>query len=71
MPLDNQLAWSSSFQQFWADFGKCFKREEARAAAGEYVRGLLAEVERKNCWGLAEIMKKADPQAMQRLLYAA
>src|SRR5215470_1370330 len=71
MQLDNQKAWASSFQDFWSDFAKCFKREEARAAAEKYVRGLLAEVERKNCWGLAEIMQERDPQAMQRLLYQA
>ncbi len=69
MQLSTNRAWSGFFEEFWRDFGKCFKREEARQAAGKYVRGLLAEVERKNCWQLAEIMKERDPQAMQRLLY--
>src|SRR5258708_2621485 len=71
MQLNTKSAWYDSFEDFWVDFAKCFKREEARAAAEKYVRGLLAEVERKNCWGLAEIMKETDPQAMQRLLYQA
>src|SRR5579871_721446 len=71
MELDNQKAWASSFQEFWSDFSLCFKREEVRAAAQKYVRGLLAEAECKNCWGLAEIMQESDPQAMQRLLYQA
>jgi SRSO17 transposase len=71
MQLNMRRAWSSSFEEFWRDFAKCFKREEARQAAEKYVRGLLAEVERKNCWQLAEIMKESDPQAMQRLLYQA
>lgn len=34
-----------------------------------YVRGLLAEVKRKNCWQMAEKLGAVDPQAMQRLLY--
>ncbi len=68
MQLDKKTAWSSAFKDFWQDFSKYFKREESRQAAQKYVRGLLADVGRKNCWGLAEIMKESDPQAMQRLL---
>src|SRR5688572_7272696 len=71
MQLDSKTAWFASFEGFWSDFAKCFKREEADQCAAKYVRGLLAEVERKNCWQLAEMMKEADPQAMQRLLYQA
>ena len=33
--------------------------------------GLLAPVERKNCWWLAEQAGHADPQPMQRLLRTA
>jgi SRSO17 transposase len=33
--------------------------------------GLLDPVERKNGWQLAEAVGEADPQSMQRLLYAA
>jgi len=33
-----------------------------------YLRGLLAEVERKNGWTLAEMVGEAGPQGMQRLL---
>jgi len=33
-----------------------------------YLRGLLAEVERKNGWTLAETVGEAGPQGMQRLL---
>ncbi|MEZ0077229.1 hypothetical protein ABH927_006613 [Planotetraspora sp. GP83] len=31
-----------------------FSRVEPRRAADAYVRGLLSDVERKNCWNLAE-----------------
>src|SRR5258708_3065389 len=71
MKRNTRRDWSEHFEAFWAHFPKCFKREETREAAKKYMRGLLAEVEGKNCWGLAEIMKETDPQAMQRLLYQA
>jgi SRSO17 transposase len=71
MQLNTRKGWTERFEDFWADLDKCFKREETRQAAQKYVRGLLAAVERKNCWQLAEIMKESDPQAMQRLLYQA
>jgi len=35
----------------------------------QYLRGLLAEVERKNGWQLAEAMAEDSPDGMQRLLY--
>jgi hypothetical protein len=31
-----------------------FGRVEPRRAASAYVRGLLADIDRKNCWNLAE-----------------
>jgi SRSO17 transposase len=71
MQLDSKTSWSSAFKDLWQDFSKYFKRGEVRGAAEKYVRGLLAEVERMNCWGLAEIMQESDPQAMQCLLYQA
>jgi SRSO17 transposase len=71
MQLNTRRNWSERFEEFWVDFSKCFKREETGQAAEKYVRGLLAEVERKNCWQLAEIMKENKPDTMQRLLYQA
>ncbi|MEU0572225.1 IS701 family transposase [Nonomuraea sp. NPDC005983] len=48
-----------------------FGRVEPRRTASAYVRGLLANLERKNCWSLAEHAGPAGPQAMQRLLRTA
>jgi len=48
-----------------------FRRAEARARARRYLAGLLAPVERKNGWQLAEQMGEAGPQGVQRLLNAA
>jgi SRSO17 transposase len=48
-----------------------FGRVEPRRAATAYVRGLLADLDRKNCWNLAEHAGLAGPQALQRLLRTA
>ncbi|TMR01829.1 IS701 family transposase [Nonomuraea turkmeniaca] len=48
-----------------------FGRVEPRRTAGAYVRGLLADIDRKNCWNLAEHAGLIGPQALQRLLRSA
>jgi SRSO17 transposase len=48
-----------------------FRRAEARARARRYLAGLLAPVERKNGWQLAEHLGETGPQGVQRLLNAA
>jgi SRSO17 transposase len=45
-----------------------FARSEPRARAREYVSGLVAGLERKNGWTLAEQAGEASPDGMQRLL---
>lgn len=49
----------------------CFVRVEPRLQARAYLRGLLAPVERKNSWQLAEAAGYATPDSLQRLLNAA
>src|SRR5436190_12485470 len=48
--------------------GRRFARSEPRARAREYVSGLVAGLERKNGWTLAEHAGEASPDGMQRLL---
>ena len=48
-----------------------FARVEPRATARAFVTGLLSDVERKNCWSLAEHCGHRRPDAMQRLLRSA
>jgi SRSO17 transposase len=48
-----------------------FWRKEPRARAREYVSGLVAGLERKNGWTLAERAGEASPDGMQRLLRRA
>src|SRR6266568_6096011 len=48
-----------------------FGRAEPRARVREYVSGLVAGLERKNGWTLAERAGETSPDGMQRLLRVA
>jgi SRSO17 transposase len=48
-----------------------FSRVEPRQRVGSYLRGLLAGLERKNGWTLAEHAGAVSPDGMQRLLRTA
>ncbi|MER6000847.1 IS701 family transposase [Nonomuraea angiospora] len=48
-----------------------FGRVEPRRTATAYIRGLLADIDRKNCWNLAENAAANGPQTLQRLLRTA
>ena len=48
-----------------------FARVELRRRAKAFVRGLLADLPRKNCWTLAEHAGDASPDGMQHLLARA
>ncbi len=71
MDLTDGKTWEEAFKRFFRPFERFFKRAESRANAQQYMRGLLAEVQRKNCWQLAEVVGEAHPDGMQRLLYGA
>ena len=51
-----------------AQLGPHFARRDLRQQAYNYLRGLLAQLERKNGWQLAEQAGKATPDGFQRLL---
>jgi SRSO17 transposase len=51
-----------------ASIGPRFRRAEARNRAGRFLHGLLAHVERKNGWQLAEELGEHGPRGVQRLL---
>jgi SRSO17 transposase len=48
-----------------------FARVETRRRAGRFVRGLLADLPRKNCWAIAEHAGDRDPHGMQHFLARA
>ena len=63
--------WSKALGALHERIGHRFARSEARECAHRYLRGLLARVERKNGWQLAEAIGEHDPQGVQRLLNSA
>lgn len=63
--------WQKSFESYMSQYDDCFLRSETREKATLYVRGILADVERKNGWQLSEILGLADPHPLQRLLNEA
>lgn len=68
--IPNDLAqWGDDFEVFHARFARFFERSEPRQQAVKYVRGLMAPVQRKNGWQLAEAAGDETPDKMQRLLY--
>lgn len=69
MQLEDLDRWRDSFEAFHARFAHLFSRSESREQAVKYLRGLLAPVERKNGWQVAEAVGDATPDRMQRLLY--
>ena len=60
--------WVSGLDALFARVAGRFGRVEPRRQARAYVTGLLAPVERKNGWQLAEAAGDATPDRMQRLL---
>jgi SRSO17 transposase len=61
-------AWDDDFQEFFLQFSHRFGRVETRWQARKYLRGLMAPLERRNGWTLAEQAGDDTPDAMQALL---
>ncbi len=71
LQLSNVTTWKDAFQEFYLRFKPFLGRKEVRIEARDYLQGLLAPIARKNCWNLAEMQDKKDPQPTQRLLRIA
>lgn len=63
--------WAAGLDEVHARIAARFARSEPRERVAAYVRGLLAPVERKNSWTLAERAGESSPDGMQRLLATA
>jgi len=59
---------SEELAQVHAQIGPRFQRAEARKRARRFLQGLLAPVERKNGWQMAEELGERGPRGVQRLL---
>jgi len=49
----------------------CFARPEVKQSSQLYLEALIGQVERKNCWQMAEAVEEDNPYGMQRLLCKA
>jgi SRSO17 transposase len=65
---DDLAVWDQEFQDVCARLDGLFYRTDSRAHARHYVRGLIAPLERKNGWTIAEYSGDPEPKALQRLL---
>jgi SRSO17 transposase len=63
--------WRDELEALQERIGSRFKRPEVRRRAARYLAGLLAPVERRNGWQLAEQIGEAAPDGVQRLLRTA
>jgi SRSO17 transposase len=65
---DEAVLWTEELERVAARIAPRFSRVEPRRRALAYLRGLLASVERKNGWQLAEVAGDATPDGMQDFL---
>src|SRR5262245_12672761 len=69
--ISDLAAWAAGLDSLFARVAGRFGRVEPRRLARAYLVGLLAPVERKNSWQLAEAAGRSTPDGMQRLLNSA
>ena len=74
-PEEKELSLISQGEQILAELtgriGAYFRRAEVRRRVSRYLQGLLATVERKNGWQMAEELGEANAHGVQRLLEEA
>ncbi|MHA6765427.1 IS701 family transposase [Streptacidiphilus sp. PAMC 29251] len=68
MTVEQVESWSEGIAGFHARFARHFGRSEPRERALDYLNGLLAPLERKNGWTVAEQVGQVRPDGVQRLL---
>lgn len=61
-------SWAAGLDELFARVAGRFGRVEPRRQARAYLVGLLAPVERKNGWQLAEAAGDAQPQTSNRAM---
>jgi SRSO17 transposase len=70
-PSLDREACGERFVQFMGPFASRFRRVEPRRHAAAFIRTLLAELPRVNCWTAAEQAGHQTPDAFQNLLARA
>ncbi|QCX74651.1 hypothetical protein C9F11_04740 [Streptomyces sp. YIM 121038] len=69
--MDEAGLWAAELESVFARVAGRFSRVDLRWRMRDYVRGLLAPVERKNGWQLAEYAGHRGPAGFQHLLNGA
>jgi SRSO17 transposase len=64
-------SWDAGLEELFFRFGHRFVRVEPRRRAWAYLRGLLAPLERRNGWTLAEQAGHLSPDGLQGMLCSA
>jgi SRSO17 transposase len=67
--MDERQVWSAGLAALLERVAPLFATERSRKRVARYVDGLLADVERKIVWQLAEQAGEATPYAMQQFLF--
>jgi SRSO17 transposase len=67
--MEETAGWEAELDRMLGRMAPHFKLEPSRERLAAYVRGLLADVQRKNGWQLAEQAGDRSPEAMQQFLY--
>jgi hypothetical protein len=62
---ENLAVWDQEFRDVCARLDGLFYRTDSRVHARHYLRGLLAPLERKNGWTIAEYSGDSEPKALQ------
>jgi SRSO17 transposase len=62
------LDWSIEFESLTDRVSSLFVHPKSQEHSGQYLEGLLAPIERKNGWTIAEHVGEKEPKAMQRFL---
>jgi SRSO17 transposase len=69
--VDDVAGWDADLRALTDGLGWLFNRPEPKVTFGLMVRALLADVPKKNSWGLAEHAGLATPQPFEHLLGGA
>ena len=69
--VDDVTRWDADLRALTDGLGWLFNRPEPRVTLGLMVRALLADVSKKNSWGLAEHVGLRTPQPFEHLLNGA
>ncbi|MFD4941424.1 IS701 family transposase [Streptomyces sp. NPDC058239] len=63
-----EQVWATVFGAVMAEVACCFPRLDSRLLARQMTQAMLMELERRNCWTLAEALGHSGPHRLQHLL---